>query len=149
MSTHPTIVLVHGAYHGPWCYSLVIPKLEALGYPVIAIDSPTTSSPSATTAPLDDVAEIHKHVLPLLDAGKEVVLAAHSYGGIPTYLSAIGQSVAERAKENKKGGVRSVVFLCAFALPNGVYFLHISDSGMEECGLHMSSRLFLRSKSSK
>ena len=112
----PTVILVHGAYHTSNCYDIIKSKLEALSYPVIAVDLVTMNAKSPSVSLKDDVAEIHRIMLPLLDAGKEVTVVGHSYGGIPAYLSTEGQSIAERTQDGKKGGVRSVVFLCAFAV---------------------------------
>ena len=33
-------VLVHGAFHGGWCYEKVVPLLEAAGHTAIAVDLP-------------------------------------------------------------------------------------------------------------
>ena len=33
-------VLVHGGFHGAWCWSRTIPELQALGHEAIAIDIP-------------------------------------------------------------------------------------------------------------
>src|SRR5436190_19666148 len=33
-------VLIHGGFHGAWCWSRTIPELEALGHEAIAIDIP-------------------------------------------------------------------------------------------------------------
>src|SRR5579871_491149 len=35
-----TIALVHGAYHGAWCWELVAPELSARGFRVVAPDLP-------------------------------------------------------------------------------------------------------------
>ena len=35
-----TFVLVHGAYHGGWCYEKIVPLLEAQGHTAIAVDLP-------------------------------------------------------------------------------------------------------------
>jgi len=67
-------------------------------------------------------------MLPLLDDGKEVVVVGHSYGGLPAYLCTEGQSIAERTAAGKKGGVRSVVFLCAFAIPEKGSYLNEVNS---------------------
>ena len=115
-ATKPSIILVHGAYHDSGCYDLVKERLEGLSYEVFTINSPTTNATSTTINYKDDVEEIHKVMLPLFDAGKEVTIVGHSYGGITSCVSTEGQSIAERSKAGKKGGVRSIVFLCAFAL---------------------------------
>lgn len=36
----PTFVFVHGAWHGGWCWSEVVPLLAERGYPAIALDLP-------------------------------------------------------------------------------------------------------------
>ncbi|MGZ4769676.1 MAG: alpha/beta fold hydrolase, partial [Ilumatobacteraceae bacterium] len=36
----PTIVLVHGAWHGAWCWDLVRERLESAGVHVVAVDLP-------------------------------------------------------------------------------------------------------------
>ncbi len=35
-----TILLVHGAFHGAWCWDAVVPELERTGHRVLAIDLP-------------------------------------------------------------------------------------------------------------
>ena len=36
-SAPATVVLVHGAFHGAWCWDRVVPRLEAAGVPAIAV----------------------------------------------------------------------------------------------------------------
>lgn len=36
-----TIILIHGAWHGAWCWYKVAPDLQAKGFHVIAIDFPS------------------------------------------------------------------------------------------------------------
>jgi pimeloyl-ACP methyl ester carboxylesterase len=66
-----TVVLVHGAWHGGWCWEKVIPLLEAAGVDSVAVDLPLTSlreDADATRTALDAVPG-------------EAVLCGHSYGG--------------------------------------------------------------------
>ena len=35
-----TFVLVHGAFHGAWCWFKLVPELEKRGQRVVAIDLP-------------------------------------------------------------------------------------------------------------
>jgi len=121
MSTKPTVVLVHGAFHSPDCYHLITPKLEALGYPVatVALASVGKTHPNATY--LDDVTAIHKVMLPILDEGKEVVVVAHSWGGVPGAASIEGHNIAERSARGEKGGVKSILMIAsAVILKKGV-----------------------------
>lgn len=116
-SVKPTIILVHGAFHRSVGYDKVKERLEVLSYPVITINLRTTEPSSPSLNYKDDVEEIHQVLLPLMDEGREAVVVGHSYGGVPAYVCTEGQSIAERSVVGKKGGIRSVVFLCGFAIP--------------------------------
>ena len=74
-----TVVLVHGAWHGAWCWDLVVGQLREQHVPVVAIDLP---GHGASTEPLTD---LHGHgdaVRAALDGvDGPVVLVGHSYGG--------------------------------------------------------------------
>ena len=67
----PTIVLVHGAFHGGWCFDLLIPELAARGIDAVTVDLPLTSL-------LEDAAAVTE-VLDRLEG--PVTLLGHSYGG--------------------------------------------------------------------
>ena len=66
-----TLVLVHGAWHGAWCWDRVITRLSARGVRAVATELPFSSFD-------DDVAEIRRVVR---TSGDDVVLCGHSYGG--------------------------------------------------------------------
>jgi pimeloyl-ACP methyl ester carboxylesterase len=115
-SAKPTILLVHGAFCTPEFFGDLPSKLNALSYPVLTIQLPTADEiPGATVK--SDVAAIHELILPELDQGKEIVIVAHSYGGIPGCASIEGLSVPDRALQGKQGGIRAILFIAAFALP--------------------------------
>jgi hypothetical protein len=57
-------------------------------------------NPTATY--LNDVATIHAIILPLIDAGREIFIVAHSYGGIPGCAATEGQSVRERFERRRE-----------------------------------------------
>lgn len=88
------IVLVHGAYHGAWCWDLVVPELERRGHRAVAVDLPITD-PTAGAAAYADV------VAAAVQPGSEPVVVGHSMGGLVIPL------VAERLP------VRRLVFLAA------------------------------------
>lgn len=112
----PTILLIHGAIHDTSIWDLVIPKFEALEYPVSAVHLPTSNPTSKDLSISDDVAAIHKLMLPLLDQGKEVVVVAHSYGSVPGLMSIEGNSVIEREEKGLTGGVKSVIFISSLLI---------------------------------
>jgi pimeloyl-ACP methyl ester carboxylesterase len=81
-NTRPTIVLIHGAWHGPWCWENVRSYLHAAGWQTTAPHLPST--PLAPTEPTpglhDDIASLLDHVDHLEGP---IAVVAHSYGGIP------------------------------------------------------------------
>ena len=74
-----TVVLVHGAWHGAWCWDPAVAPLEGAGVPVRALDLPGHGE---DTRPLTD---LHGHGDAVRAALDEivgpVVLVGHSYGG--------------------------------------------------------------------
>jgi pimeloyl-ACP methyl ester carboxylesterase len=89
------IALVHGSYHGAWCWDLLRPELEALGHRVIAMDLPI-SEPGLGAA---DYAEA---VVQALDGSEAPIVVGHSMAGLVIPI------VAERRP------VHRLVFLAAF-----------------------------------
>ncbi len=70
-------VLVHGGFHGAWCWSRTIPELERLGHEAIAIDVPGHGARVHETATLAGRLDA---VTSVLTAGD--VLVGHSGGGL-------------------------------------------------------------------
>lgn len=104
-----TFVLIHGAFHGSWCWHKITDLLQDQGHTVIAPDLPALGidKTSLHSASLQAYAD---RVCETLDAcGEAVHLVGHSMGGI-----AITQ--AAEAMPHK---VRSLVYLTAFLLPSG------------------------------
>jgi pimeloyl-ACP methyl ester carboxylesterase len=88
-----TFVLVHGAFHGGWCWRRVARRLRASGHRVFA---PTLCGPARRTpAPARDVdlGTNVRDVIALIERRRldEVVLVGHSYGGV------VGAWVADTA----------------------------------------------------
>jgi pimeloyl-ACP methyl ester carboxylesterase len=94
----PAIVLVHGAWHGAWCWDAVVSELAHRGSAAVAVELPLTGYP-------DDVAAVRQAIS---EAGDEVIVCAHSYGGM--VVSAAAQGMA---------GIRRLVFLAAFQTDTG------------------------------
>jgi pimeloyl-ACP methyl ester carboxylesterase len=115
----PIIVIIPGAFHRPSHYHDVIALLRALDFTVLSIPlavcGDTNISPLST--PADDVAALHTHLLPLLDAGHTAILVAHSYGSNVATLSLQSQSVPARARRNLPGGITGLISIAGFAFP--------------------------------
>jgi pimeloyl-ACP methyl ester carboxylesterase len=97
-----TVVFVHGAWHGAWCWERVVPRLDAAGVPSVAVDLPSVSSRDAG---LRDDAECVRDALDVLP--DDAVLVGHSYGGSVVTESGTHARVAH------------LVYLTAFALEVG------------------------------
>jgi pimeloyl-ACP methyl ester carboxylesterase len=104
-----TYVLIHGAWHGGWCWDRVRPRLEGAGHRVAAPDLPGHGADPTPTreVTLDKYAG---RVCDVLDAQTEpVVLVGHSMGGM----------VITAAAERRPEKVRALVYLCAFLPGDG------------------------------
>ena len=78
-----TFVLVHGAWHGGWCWDRVAPRLRAEGHEVHAPTLTGLSERAHLLSPqvgLDTHAEDVVRLLDVLDL-RDVVLVGHSYAG--------------------------------------------------------------------
>ncbi|GHH82083.1 hypothetical protein GCM10018793_41030 [Streptomyces sulfonofaciens] len=94
-----TFVLVHGAWHGAWCWDRVLPELRARGHGAVAVELPSDDPAADSEAYLR---AIDAHVA---DPGS-TVLVAHSMAGL------IAPVYAERRP------VRELVLLaCLLPLP--------------------------------
>lgn len=106
----PTIILVHGACHGAWCWDKVVPLLEAYGYRVLAPDLPgrgTKGAPGWWRWTLQDHADAI--VDTARQAGGPVIILGHSMGG--QVISAAAESAPELFSR--------LVYLTAFLPANG------------------------------
>ncbi len=105
-----TFVLIHGAWHGAWCWDKVVPFLENAGHTAIAIDLPGHGLDKTSLADVSLEAYVSK-VYDVIDALDEpAVLAGHSMGGL------IITQTAERSPEK----VHALVYLAAILPQSGV-----------------------------
>lgn len=108
--TH-TFVLVHGAWHGGWCWRRVADRLRRDGH---AVFTPTLTGLGERAHLLAPGIDLATHVADVVNLLKweqlsEVVLCGHSYGGF----------VISGVAEEMPAQIRSIVFLDAFLPENG------------------------------
>ncbi|KAG6999537.1 hypothetical protein G7Y79_00034g069600 [Physcia stellaris] len=119
----PTILIVPGGWHSASVYSHFAAQLESLGYPTTTTSLPSVNSKSPQTATCtEDSKALRKELLALIDTEeKDVVILAHSYGGVPAGGAAHGLSKTTR--DGKKGGVLGLIYMSAFVVPEGISLL--------------------------
>ncbi len=105
-----TYLLVHGAWHGAWCWDKVIPLLQAKGHQAIAIELPGHGwdSERAPDVTLEDY--VNEVVKTANDQNGPVILVGHSMAGI------VISQAAEKLGNKKK---LTLLYLDAFLPRDG------------------------------
>ncbi|MEV6781284.1 alpha/beta fold hydrolase [Streptomyces sp. NPDC051098] len=103
VTARPTLLLIHGAWHGSWCWNNLRAALDVEGIESRTLDLPSAGGQSG-------IAEDARVIRGAIDAleGRPVVVVTHSYGGIPVSQAIAGTSNVVR-----------VVYLAAFQLDVG------------------------------
>jgi hypothetical protein len=116
----PTIVCVPGAWHTPEIYSKTLSILDEHGYPTIGLPLASVGASPPHMSFDEDVKDIRDCLTKLVvEEEKEVVLVTHSYTGMPGAEAPVGLGKKEREAANKNGGIIRLVFIMAFAMPEG------------------------------
>ena len=89
------VVLVHGAWHGAWCWAKVLDGLTAAGIAATAVELPLQGGPGPDA----------EAVRAALDGLEDAVVMGHSYGGVVISAACSGAT-----------NVAHLVYLCAFQL---------------------------------
>jgi pimeloyl-ACP methyl ester carboxylesterase len=125
------VVLVHGAWHGAWCWDRVVDGLGAGGVATLAIDLPGHGE---DRRPLTDLHGDAAAVREAIDAVEgEVVLVGHSYGGVVVTEAGVHPQV------------RHVVYLAALNVDAGETAGTAAAGDPEAESLDHSSRPQMRS----
>jgi pimeloyl-ACP methyl ester carboxylesterase len=112
-----TVVLVHGACHGAWCWDKVVAGITAREIPSVAIDLPGHGESGAALGDLPvDAAALRA----TLDGIDRSVVCGHSYGGAVITEGAAGHP-----------GVQHLVYVTAFALKPGESCMAAATEGSE------------------
>lgn len=106
-----TFILIHGSWHGGWCFDEVKALLEAEGHQVVAPDLPGMGEDEQGLAAVtlqgwaDFVAALCRDA-----TARPVILAGHSRGGL----------VISQAAETAPEAIDRLVYICAMMLPSGM-----------------------------
>jgi pimeloyl-ACP methyl ester carboxylesterase len=94
-ATVTTFGLVHGAYHGAWCWGPTVVELERRGHHALTVDLPCENSAAGAAAYAAAAVEA------FTAAGDDLVVVGHSLGGLTIPLVAQARPV------------QRLVYLCA------------------------------------
>lgn len=116
-----TYVLIHGSWHGSWCWNKVVSLLKQAGHKAVAPDLPghgddKTSIPEISLQSyVDCVSKV------LNEQAEPVVLVGHSMGGM----------VITQTAEYCPDKITTLVYLCAFLPRNGESLLQLAPQDKE------------------
>ena len=121
MVAKPVIVLIPGSFSISAMYFPLQDILVKEGYEVFVNNLPSASrnGPEAPASLSDDAKFFSAIIRKIADQGKDIVVFAHSYGGLVASESAKGHSKEERCAGGLKGGIIRIVFLAAIVLQEG------------------------------
>lgn len=122
-SARRTFVLIHGAWHGGWCWRPVADILEAKGHKVFA---PSLTGLADRSHLLTSSVDLETHITDIVnlfqwESIENAVLVGHSYGGWPI----------SGAAEKLIGKIASIVYLDAFVPENGQRGIDLSSSNFQ------------------
>ncbi len=114
-----TYILVHGAWHGGWCYRETAAALRGQGHQVF---TPTLSGVGERFHQSRESITLETHVRDLAGVVEaeeldDIILVGHSYGGM--VITCLADRMPER--------IRSLVYLDAFVPEQGQSLIHLLD----------------------
>ena len=81
-----TFALIHGAYHGAWCWDRLVPEIESRGHRAIAMDMPSENRRAGAR-------EYAAAALAAIGDAQDVVVVGHSIGGLTVPMVASMRAV--------------------------------------------------------
>ena len=119
-----TFVLVHGAWHGGWCWRRVADLLEKKGHKVFV---PTMTGLGECSHLMSKEINLTTHITDIVNLIKwddlsDIVLVGHSYGGF--IISGVAEQVGDK--------IGSIVFLDAFYPDSGDSLASASSQPVRE-----------------
>ncbi|MCB4769320.1 alpha/beta fold hydrolase [Ancylobacter sp. Lp-2] len=112
------IVLVHGSFHGAWCWQKLLPLLEARGHAVLAPDLPASGGDDAPPATADLDSYVTRICWAIDQMPDDVLLIGHSMGGI----------VSAQASERRAHRLAGCVYINGLLLTDGASLVSFLDA---------------------
>lgn len=121
-----TVILVHGAGHGAWCWKKVILLMKAKQISTLVIDLPGSSNDTTKLFShnfIEDAAAIKDMAV---SVNGKVILVGHSSAGV---------AIAQAAELLGKDKVEKLIFLDAFMPKNGESVLDLVEKATKNNGI--------------
>ena len=128
MSPKPTIIFVPGSWHGPETWNKLASLLEPQQYGCVSIELPTTC-PNPAAGFSDDVKAVRQAIESETTQGRDVVVVAHSYGGVVGPSAVKGLTRPKQVEPSSptatspSGHVVGIIMMATGFMPTGVGFL--------------------------
>jgi pimeloyl-ACP methyl ester carboxylesterase len=125
MRSHKTTyILVHGAWHGSWCWKRVRAALQSAGHNVF---TPTLTGLGERSHLNSAAVDLSTHMADIVNLIQweelsDVVLCGHSYAG--SVIAGVADHIPDR--------IRALVFLDGFLLENGESLMEIVPSAVAQ-----------------
>jgi pimeloyl-ACP methyl ester carboxylesterase len=104
-----TYVLIHGAWHGSWCWQKIIPFIQSNGDRVIAPDIDWNNNKTIHTSHNSTPTYVKNLCNQIRKLDKKIILVGHSMGGV--VISQIAETIPEH--------IQLLVYISGFLLANG------------------------------
>ena len=128
------IILIHGAWHGAWCWNKVLPLLQKQGHKTLAPDLPGHGSNRVcdTAVTLDQYTDF---ICDLVDkTNQPVTLVGHSMSGI--VISRVAEIMPEK--------INKLIFVSGFLLKNGQTILEVAKKDTD--GMVLPNLVYSRNR---
>jgi pimeloyl-ACP methyl ester carboxylesterase len=116
-----TYVLVHGSWHGGWCWEKIVPSLTSAGHVVRVPDLPGHGDDKTPIAAINSEGYVVRVSEILESLAEPAILVGHSMGGM------VISQVAERQPDK----VRALAYVAGFLLSDGQSVLDAAQTDTE------------------
>ena len=117
-------LMIHGSWHGAWCWHKIQSRLQTHNHEAIAVDLPGRGR-SPAKAPLVSLSRMVEHVADHLSNEEQTTIIVHSRYGV------LASQLAEKAPAK----IARTIYLASFMLPHGRsvanYFQSDADSKIQ------------------
>ena len=127
-----TFVLVHGSWHGGWCWRRVADRLERGGHKVY---TPTLTGLGERVHLLNTSVDLNTHITDVVNVIrfeelKDIILVGHSYAGC--VISGVAEQILP--------AIASIVFVDAFLPEDGQRMLDLTPANLRDAAVAAQSK---------